>query len=64
MPSVHDRNKAYVINGKKAGTTSGKARQLASMDARERQKLVRMPELLFLHHRLPGEPLSVDARWK
>lgn len=48
MPSVHDRNKAYIINGKKAGTASGKARQLASMDALERQKLVKMPQISFV----------------
>lgn len=38
--------------------------KLARMEARDREKLVKMPELAFLHHRLPGEPLSVDARWK
>lgn len=56
MPSVHDRNKVYVINGKKAGTASGKARQLAIMDARERQKLVKMPIIGFQIRRFAWEP--------
>lgn len=39
-------------------------KKLAHMEARDREKLIKMPQLSFQSHRLPGEPQSVDARWK
>jgi hypothetical protein len=47
MPTIHDRNKLYIPDGKRKPDASAKARQLASMDARERQKRVRMPIVSF-----------------
>lgn len=33
-------------------------------DDEERQKLIKLPEVAFLRRRLPGEPESLQERWR